>query len=131
MKFATGQTIKQLQKELRESLVNEGIGGITDKRGRVIPFTVYAELLARSIVAETQNTSVVNVAKEYKHDLVKMTEHKTACPVCQKYEGKIYSISGEDTRYPYLKTIPGFNKGYNNIHPRCRHRIGVYVEKYN
>ena len=131
MKFATGQTIKQLQKELRESLINEGIGGITDKRGRVIPFTVYAELLSRSIVAETQNTSVVNVAKEYKHDLVKMTEHKTACPVCQKYEGKIYSISGEDTRYPYLKTIPGFNKGYNNIHPRCRHRIGVYVEKYN
>ena len=60
-----------------------------------------------------------------------MTEHKTACPVCQKYEGKIYSISGENKRYPYLKSIPGFNKGYNNIHPRCRHRIGVYVEKYN
>lgn len=131
MKFATGQTIKQLQKELREALINEGIGGITDKLGRVIPFTVYAELLARSIVAETQNTSIVNVAKEYGHDLVKMTEHKSACPICQKYEGRIYSISGKDKRYPYLKSIPGFNKGYNNIHPRCRHRCTVYVEKYN
>ena len=131
LKFATGQTIKELQKELREALINEGIGGITDKRGRVIPFTVYAELLARSIVAETQNTSILNVAKEYKKDLVIMSEHKSACPVCQKYEGKIYSISGDDKRYPKLNTIPGFNKGYNNIHPRCRHRISVYIEKYN
>lgn len=131
LKFATGQTIKELQKELRETLVNEGIGGITDKRGRVIPFTVYAELLARSIVAETQNTSILNVAKEYKKDLVIMSEHKSACSVCQKYEGKIYSISGDDKRYPKLNTIPGFNKGYNNIHPRCRHRISVYIEKYN
>ncbi|PWL55282.1 MAG: phage capsid protein [Clostridium cadaveris] len=131
LKFATGQTIKEFQKELREALINEGIGGITDKRGRVIPFVVYADLLARSIVAETQNTSILNVAKEYNKDLVKMTEHKTACPVCQKYEGKIYSISGKDKRYPKLSTIPGFNKGYNNIHPRCRHRISVYIEKYN
>lgn len=131
LKFATGQTIKELQKELRENLINEGIGGITDKIGRVIPFTVYAELLGRSIVAETQNTSVMNVAKEHDKDLVKMTEHRTSCEVCQKYEGKIYSISGKDSRYPALKSIPGFKKGYNNIHPRCRHRISVFIEKYN
>ena len=131
LKFATGQTIKELQKELREALINEGIGGITDKLGRVIPFVVYAELLSKSIVAETQNTSVLNVAKEYDKDLVKMTEHNSACQVCQKYEGRIYSISGKDKRYPKLKSIPGFNKGYNNIHPRCRHRISVYIEKYN
>lgn len=131
MKFATGQTIKELQKELKENLIDEGIGGITDKLGRVIPFTVYAELLARSIIAETQNTSILNVAKEYDKDLVKMTEHRTACPVCQKFEGKIYSISGKDSRYPALKSIPGFNKGYNNLHPRCRHRLSVFIEKYN
>lgn len=131
LKFASGQTIKELQKELREALVKEGIGGITDKLGRVIPFVVYADLLARSIVAETQNTSILNVAKEHNKDLVIMSEHKSACPICQKYEGKIYSISGDDKRYPLLNTIPGFNKGYNNIHPRCRHRISVYIEKYN
>lgn len=131
MKFATGQTIRQLQNELIDNLVNTGLGGITDKRGRVIPFTTYAELLARSIVAETQNTSVMNVAKEHKKDLVKMTKHNTACTVCQEYEGKIYSISGKSEKYPALKSIPGFNKGYNNIHPRCRHRISVYIEKYS
>ena len=131
IKFATGQTIKELQKELIQNLIYEGIGGITDKRGRVIPFITYAELLSRSIVAETQNTCVLNVAKEHDKDLVKMTQHNSACPVCQKYEGKIYSLSGKSSKYPYLKSIPGFNKGYNNIHPRCRHRISVYIEKFN
>ena len=131
IKFATGQTIKELQKELIQNLIYEGIGGITDKRGRVIPFVTYAELLSRSIVAETQNTCVLNVAKEHNKDLVKMTQHNTSCPVCQKYEGKIYSLSGKSRKYPYLKSIPGFNKGYNNIHPRCKHRLSVWVKKYN
>ena len=130
-KFATGQTIKEMQKELKVKLVDEGIGGILAKNGRVIPYKTYANLLARSIVAETQNTSTMNVAKEYDHDLVKMSYHRTSCPVCAKYEGKIYSLSGKSDKYPYLKTIEGFRKGYNNIHPNCRHRVGVYVEKYN
>lgn len=131
MKFATGQTIKQLQNELINSLINTGLGGITDKRGRVIPFTSYAELLSRSIVAETQNTCVLNIAGEHDKDLVKMTHHATSCDVCKEYEGKIYSISGKSKKYPALKSIPGFANGYNNIHPRCRHRISVFVEKYN
>jgi hypothetical protein len=130
-KFATGQTIKELQKELKEKLLDEGIGGILAKNGRVIPYKSYANLLARSIVAETQNTSVLNVTKEHEHDLVKMSNHKTSCPVCQKYEDKIYSISGNSDKYPYLKTIEGFRKGYNNIHPNCRHRLVVFQEKYN
>ena len=130
-KFATGQTIKEMQRELKKKLVDEGIGGILCKNGRVIPYKAYANLLARSIVAETQNTSTMNVAKEHNHDLVKMSNHKTTCPVCAKYENKIYSISGKDKRYPYLKSIEGFRKGYNNIHPNCRHRVSVYVEKYN
>ena len=104
-KFATGQTIKQMQKEVREKLLAENILGIMDKRGRIIPYTTYAELLSRSIVAETQNTCVLNVAKEHNKDLVKMTHHNTSCGVCQKYEGKIYSLSGNSSKYPHTFDI--------------------------
>lgn len=130
-KFASGQTLKEMQKELRKKLLSENILGIKDKRGRIIPYTTYSELLCRSIVAETQNTSVLNVAKEYNKDFVIMSNHKSSCPVCAKYEGKIYSISGNSDKYPYLKSLPGFNKGYNNLHPRCRHRFSIWVSKYN
>lgn len=130
MKFATGQTIKQLQKELINDLINNNIYCMKDKLGRNIPISAYAETVARSIVAETQNTCIKNVAKENGHDLVKMTSHYGACPVCVPYEGRVYSLSGKDKRFPSIKNVPGFRDGYNNIHPRCSHRIGVWVEKY-
>ena len=131
MKFATGNTIKQMQKELVNSLIDEGLTGIKDKLGRNIPISVYAETLARSIVAETQNTCVKNTMKEHDKDLVKMSKHYTACPVCVPYEGRVYSLSGKDDRFPSINNVPGFKAGYNNIHPRCRHRITPYIEKYN
>ncbi len=131
MKFATGNTIKQMQKELVNNLIDGGLTSIKDKLGRNIPISVYAETLARSIVAETQNTCVKNTMKEHNKDLVKMSKHYTACPVCVPYEGRVYSLSGKDTRFPSINTIPGFKAGYNNIHPRCRHRITPYIEKYN
>lgn len=130
-KFATGNTIKQMQKELVNSLIDEGLTGIKDKLGRNTLISVYAETLARSIVAETQNTCIKNTMKEHDKDLVKMSKHYTACPVCVPYEGRVYSLSGKDTRFPSINTVPGFKAGYNNIHPRCRHRITPYIEKYN
>lgn len=131
IKFATGNTIKQMQKELVNSLIDEGLTGIKDKLGRNIPISVYAEMVARSIVAETQNTCVKNVMKEHDKDLVKMTSHYGCCPVCAVYEGRVYSISGKDSRFPSLKSLPGFKDGYNNLHPRCAHRINAFIEKYN
>lgn len=130
-KFATGNTIKQMQKELVNSLIDEGLTGIKDKLGRNIPISVYAETLARSIVAETQNTCVKNTMKEHDKDLVKITSHYGCCPVCVVYEGRVYSMSGEDARFPSLKNLPGFREGYNNLHPRCAHRIVPFIEKYN
>ena len=131
MKFATGQTIRQFQKELINDLINNNINCMQDKLGRNIPISAYAETVARSIVAETQNTCVKNVMKENNHDLVKMSTHYTACPVCVPYEGRVYSLSGKDKRFPSIKNVPGYSAGYNNIHPRCSHRISPYIEKYN
>lgn len=130
-KFATGYTIKQQQKQLKEELLDKNITCIQDKLGRNINVTSYASMVARSVVAETQNTCIKNLAKEYNHDLVKMTHHATSCHICSPYEGKIYSISGNSDKYPSLKTVPGFRDGYNNIHPNCRHRLHIWVQKYN
>ncbi len=130
-KFATGYTIKQQQERLKKELLDKNITSIKDKLGRNINVVSYASMVARSVVAETQNTCIKNLAKEYNHDLVKMSYHATSCHICSSYEGKIYSISGNSEEYPALDTVPGFKDGYNNIHPNCKHRIFVYVKKYN
>lgn len=130
-KFATGSTIKQMQDELKNNLINNNITSFKDRLGRNINISSYAEMIARSIVAETQNTCVMNTMFEHGNDLVKMSTHFGTCSVCATYEGRVYSITGYDERFPRLDEIPGFNKGYNNIHPRCRHRIRPWIEKYN
>lgn len=130
-KFATGSTIKQMQDELKNNLIDNNITSFKDRLGRNINISSYAEMIARSIIAETQNTCVMNTMFEHGNDLVKMSTHFGTCSVCATYEGRVYSITGYDERFPRLDEIPGFNKGYNNIHPRCRHRIRPWVEKYN
>lgn len=130
-KFATGSTIRQQQKELTKNLIDNNITSIKDKLGRNISVSAYSEMLARSIVAETQNTCVKNTMKEHGNDLVKMTTHFGCCSLCATYEGRVYSITGYDERFPRLDEIPGFSQGYNNLHPRCRHRIRPWIEKYN
>lgn len=130
-KFATGSTIKQMQKELANNLIDNNVTSFKDRLGRNINISAYAEMIARSIVAETQNTCVMNTMFEHGNDLVKMSTHFGTCSVCATYEGRVYSLSGKDTRFPSINTVPGFKAGYNNIHPRCRHRITPYIEKYN
>lgn len=130
-KFATGSTIKQMQDELKNNLIDNNITSFKDRLGRNINISSYAEMIARSIIAETQNTCVMNTMFEHGNDLVKMSTHFGTCSVCATYEGRVYSITGYDERFPRLDSIPGFSDGYNNLHPRCRHRIRPYIEKYN
>lgn len=124
-KIATGQTVRECKKNLISALIDEGINGIKDKRGRMISLDAYADVVARSTTAETTNTATTNQLTSLGYDLVKMTEHATTCPICSVYQGRVYSISGKDSRFPSLDTA--FSGEYANIHPRCRHRIFPYI----
>ena len=65
-------------------------------------------------------------------DLVQFSTHYTCCPVCGTYcEGRVYTTNKNRSDYPYLYDIPGFKKGYNQIHPLCRHRITAFYEEYS
>lgn len=124
-KIATGQTVKECKKNLVNALIDEGINGIKDKRGRMISLQAYADVVARSTTAETTNTATTNQLSSLGYDLVKMSSHNTTCPICSVYQSRVYSISGKDKRFPPLDTA--FNGEYANIHPRCRHRIFPYI----
>lgn len=50
-------------------------------------------------------------------DLVYIPAHNLSCPKCMEWQGRVYSISGKDTRYPKL------DEAYSNGlgHPNCKH----------
>ena len=45
---------------------------------------------------------IVRDAKSLDTDLVIMTVHGNTCPECAKHQGRVFSLSGRDTRFPML-----------------------------
>jgi hypothetical protein len=128
-KFAQGLTVKELKRQLINKLIDTGINGIKDKRGRLISLDAYASVVARSTTAEATNRATINQLTENGYDLVKMTSHNTTCKLCAPLQGRVYSISGKDERFPKLNIA--FVGNYANIHPNCKHRLAPYIEKFN
>jgi hypothetical protein len=126
-KTATGQTMRQAQKALRESLADEGLTAFRDSRGREWGLDSYANMVVRSVTAESQNAGLLMQLDGMGHDLVRMTEHRATCPICSQYEGRVYSRTGKTQGYPVLTDVPGFSEGYESIHPNCVHRLTPYV----
>lgn len=53
-------------------------------------------------------------------DLVEMTSHRGCCGECAKYQGRVFSLTGKDKRFPRL---PEQVFTYGGIHPGCRHNF--------
>jgi hypothetical protein len=124
-KIATGQTVQETKKNLVNTLISQGLNGIKDKRGRNISLDAYASTVARSTTREATNTATTNQLVGLGYDLVKMSSHATTCPLCATYQGRVYSISGENRNYPPLDTA--FSGEYANIHPNCKHVLMPYI----
>jgi hypothetical protein len=126
-KISQGQTVKQCKQLLLNNLIEQGINGIKDKRGRLIPIDSYASMVARSTTREATNKATLNQMTELGYDLVKMSSHATTCSVCAALQGRVYSISGNDKRYPRLSIA--YSGSHANIHPNCRHVLVPYIEE--
>lgn len=123
-KVATGSTVRQAKLNLVNSLVDQGLNGIRDKRGRMISLDAYASTVARSTTREATNTATINHLKALDYDLVKMSSHATTCPVCAVLQGRVYSLTGRTPGYPVLTRAFG---SHANIHPNCRHVLTPYI----
>lgn len=126
LKIAMGSTVRETQKLLAKKLIDMGVPGIRTKNGRMIAIAPYSELVARSTSREATNTATMNQLTYNGYDLVQMSSHATTCPVCAAYQGRVYSISGHDSRYPPLNAA--FSGSHANIHPNCRHVLVPYIE---
>ncbi len=139
-KLSTGQTIRQMQKSLTEIFKAQNVFSVPYKNGASMPIKKYAEMTARSTTAETQNKAQTTQGIDWGYDLVRMTDHSPTCPICAMYQGRVYAITreaangkykapdGTPLMFPYLYDT-AFVKGYETIHPNCRHRISIFPAK--
>jgi len=124
---ATGTLARQGARDMRDELVSRGLTGFVDGAGRRWRLDDYADMTIRTTVIEAGNLGRVNQLADTGHDLVRMTEHQPTCPICAVYQGRVYSVSGNDPRYPALYET-AFSRGYNIVHPRCQHSVSPYIE---
>jgi hypothetical protein len=111
---------KALQKELLKKTLDDKYIVVVDKNGNQIFYqpNTYAELVARTKIADAQTAGTVNVAFGFGSNLVQVSSHNTKTPFDAQFEGKIFSLTTGDPDFPKATELPPY-------HPNCLHRISV------
>ncbi len=82
--------------------------------GRKFTPEYYAEMVSRVKFHEAQSQASLMQAANYDTDLMVVSSHNTKTKICLEFEGKIFSISGKDKRFPPLTQMSPF-------HVNCLH----------
>jgi len=116
--------------EVLQNFAEQGIFDVTYANGAKVSIDSYVDMAVKTTVDSSINRATINQSEEFDNDLVKMSYHSSSCPICALYEGRVYSISGNDERYPALNDINDGNmETYGTVHPNCRHRMLPYIEE--
>lgn len=131
LKFASGGTITDMRNALLADLQSKGF--MTVQYGEAetaaqMPLDAYALMVARTTTREAGNLARENQLRENGYDLVKMTTHYPTCELCAPLQGRIFSIGGQDERFPPLHGT-AFPGPYQTVHPNCRHSFVPWIEE--
>jgi hypothetical protein len=130
----TGESQIRIKKELRENLIREGIGSFVDAGGKTWKIHEYVDMAVRTKSRILHHDGTFNRLSEYgdkypkaksNFDLIQISKHNSKC-WCGRFEGTIWSISGEHPDYPSIEQLP--NRPYKTLHPRCKHVFLPYIE---
>jgi hypothetical protein len=132
---ALGGGIRTAEAEFMDIIGREGIVSFTDKSGKKWPLTAYANMAVRT--TSNQATTAAVILADPDRDLYRIVGSGSACPICSKYEGRVYSRSGKNPRYPPMARAFGkidpngpddLTNSYLTIHPNCTHRWAPFTE---
>jgi hypothetical protein len=109
-----------ISKQIADLIEHNGISALVDKAGKRWSPDVYARMLVRTKMAEARNNGMMNALTSIGHDLVEVSSHG-ASDSCGKWEGRILSISGNNTLYQSVADAQG--SGDHIFGPNCKHGL--------
>lgn len=121
--------VRRARVELERSF-QKGVVQITARNGRLMSFDLpyYANMVAGSTVAQAMTAALVTRAVQNDNDLVRVSPNpSTTNDFCDAYAGRVFSISGDDARFPRLDETPN---GGPPFHPHCKHSVGIFIEQF-
>lgn len=118
-----GVSRRQATKDAIAEMTARGITGITAKNGAQIPIDKYMANVIQYHQRQAHVEGNLNRLAETGQDLVYVNSVGITCDICAKYQGRVYSISGNDDRFPKLTVKPPY-------HGHCVHSTSAWVEEY-
>ncbi|MHA6484477.1 phage minor capsid protein [Paenibacillus sp. strain BS8-2] len=118
-----GLSRREATKQALADINNRGITGIVAKNGAQIPADKYMNGVIHYHQRKAHVTGAENMIVQNGLDLVYVNFVGITCEYCSKYQGRVYSISGNDPRFPKLEIRPPY-------HSHCVHSISAWIEEY-
>lgn len=117
----------QAVREALEKIIDEGVYVNYPSGHRDTIETATARAVRTGI---SQASAHIQTARmdEFDVDLVLVSSHLGARPSHQEWQGKIYSRSGTDERYPDFVSSTGYGTGPGLCGWNCRHNFSPYFE---
>ena len=107
-----GTSVSEIKNIVKQEFADKGFTVLIDRGGRKWTLDHYSEMVARTHIIKANNEAVINRAADFGVDVVEIIE-PDPCTICQRYDGKIYSLSGKSDNYSKLVEQPPY-------HPNCR-----------
>lgn len=126
--YASGNmTWMQAKQKALNLLADQGIVKFIDRSGREWTLDSYVDMGIRTGIANASRAGFINSMTDRGKDLVFVSAHRGACHLCTPWEGKVLSLSGDNTNYPSLQDA--MNSGL--FHPNCAHILFEYIEGFS
>lgn len=116
-------TRRQVSQKMLNEFAAKGITSFVDKAGRNWNLSSYAEMCARTVSQNAARQGHFDRQLEVGEDLVKVSTIGTTCPICQRWQGVVLSISGNHPVYHSVEEA----KASGLFHPNCKHTFNMYI----
>lgn len=121
--------METVRDKVMEELEPENGPQVRYANGARMSLKAYATMAARTARTETANMTALAQARETGTDYVYVPATTQGCELCISRSGRVYCISGKDSRFPPLTDL--FPGSYKTIHPNCRcPLVPWYPEQY-
>lgn len=118
-----GVNRRKATREVLAGVLDRGITGMVAKNGARIPADKYMSGVVHYHQRKAHVTGVENMTVQNGYDLVYVNYVGLTCEYCATMQGRVYSISGNDKRFPKLERRPPY-------HSHCVHSLTPWIEEY-
>ena len=106
--------------------IDDGLTAIVDKADRHWTAEAYGNMVIRTNTGRVANETQFQRCEEYGVDLVEVSSHVGARPLCAPYQGRIFSRSGSDPKYDAWSTT-SFGKPAGLLGIACGHIVYPFI----